>query len=114
MKKYKYYFRKPRSAIAKDVLKTLALAGIIAVAATSPYSSTLFWKAFKQRKTFQKRRVMDTFTRLRRNGCIHIEQTGHEIRISLTAKGKELAGYMQIDDLSIPQPKQWDRQWRLI
>ncbi|MBI2577543.1 MAG: hypothetical protein HYV77_01725 [Candidatus Wildermuthbacteria bacterium] len=114
MRKYKYYFKKPRSAIAKDIVKTLAMAGILSIATTSPYAGSIFYKAFKNRKAYKRREVTDTFTRLRRKGLIHMERNGHDFRISLTQKGKELAGYMQIDDLCISKPKKWDGKWRII
>lgn len=43
-----------------------------------------------------------------------MKREGHDIRIALTKKGRELAGKYQIDDLSIPRPKKWDKKWRVI
>jgi hypothetical protein len=37
LRKYKYYFRKPKSEIVKDVLEFLATIGVLCIAATSPY-----------------------------------------------------------------------------
>jgi hypothetical protein len=35
--KYKYYFKKPKSEIVKDVLKWLVIVGATYIAASSPY-----------------------------------------------------------------------------
>jgi len=35
--KYKYYFKKPKSMIVKDILAWLATAGVTYIAASSPY-----------------------------------------------------------------------------
>jgi hypothetical protein len=37
IKKYKYYFYKPKSEIVKDILNWLMLAGAVYIAASSPY-----------------------------------------------------------------------------
>lgn len=37
MIKYKYYFKKPKSEIVKDILSWLAIAGAVYIAASSPY-----------------------------------------------------------------------------
>lgn len=114
MRKYKYYFRKPKSEITKDILVTLFTAGVLAVAATSPYFGTAVWKAIRKRKRYSQRKFVDTFTRLRRKGLLVIQRDGHDLKISLTPEGKKRAGYMQIDELRISRPKTWDGKWRLI
>lgn len=114
MKKYKYYFRKPRSEIVKDILTLFFVSGAFMVAATSPYFGVNVWRVLKNRKKYPKRKFTDTFTRLYRKGFISIERQGHEVRISLTPEGRKAAGYMQINDLRIPRPKKWDGIWHII
>ncbi|MBI1971249.1 MAG: hypothetical protein HYS52_00140 [Candidatus Wildermuthbacteria bacterium] len=117
MSKYKYYFRKPRTEIAKDVMRWLLAAGALSIAATSPFFGIQAWRAFhkwQQQEKYQKRRFSSVFTRLKRSGVIAMERDGHHVVISLTSEGKKLAGYMQIDALKIKHPKQWDKKWRLV
>jgi len=117
MTKYKYYFNKPRAAIAKDIIQWLFIAGAISIAATSPYFGINCWRAFQKtlkEKKYPKQKVSDTFTRLKRRGAIFMEKRGHEVIISLTPEGQRLAGYMQIDSLEIKRPKKWDKKWRLV
>lgn len=115
--KYKYYFRKPKSEITKDILWWLLVAGAISVAATSPYFGVNVWRAFqkaRKQEKHQKQNFSDTFTRLRRKGFVSIEKRGHDIRISLAPEGRKLASYMQIDALTIKRPVRWDKKWRII
>ncbi len=112
--KYKYYFKKPTSAIVEDILLWLFLVGSISFAATSPYFGINVWRAFRQWKKYPKRKFSDTFTRLKRKNLILIERKGNDIEISLTPTGKKLAGYMQIDSLKIKKPKRWDKKWRIV
>jgi len=114
MTKYRYYFRKPKSEIVKDILYWLMVAGGVAIAATSPYFGLNLIKGFKRWQKHPKKRVYDTFYRLRREGCIEIKKKNHQIYISLTAEGKKKAGWLQIDALKIKKPKKWDGKWRIV
>lgn len=114
MSKYKYYFRKPKSAITKDILNFLFIAGAVYVAASSPYFVVNLWKSYRKFGRYPQRKFSDSFQNLRRQGLIKIEKKNHQIYISLTEKGKAKAGWMQIDALKIKRPKRWDRKWRIV
>jgi len=114
MSKYKYYFRKPKSAIVKDILNWLAIAGAVSIAATSPYFVLNLMKGFKKGKNYGKRKVYDAFYKLKKQGYINIQQKNHQIYITLTKEGKEKAGRFQINSLEIKKPQKWDGIWRLV
>ena len=116
MSKYKYYFRKPRSEIIKDVLSWLLTAGVVVIAATSPYFITSLAKSFKNKRLrrYKRKKISDAFYRLRKEGCVEIAKRGHQIYISLTEKGRKKAGWLQIDSLKIKRPKKWDGKWRIV
>ena len=114
IRKYKYYFSKPKSEIAKDVLTWLLIAGAVYIAASSPYFVRNLLKNYQKWKRYPKKKVYDTFYSLRKQGCIKIEKRGQQIYISLTEKGKKKAGMFQIDNLKIKRAKKWDGKWRLV
>ncbi len=114
IRKYKYYFRKPKSAIVKDVLSWLLIAGAIYVAASSPYFTVHLIRNIKKIKKYPRKKVYDTFYNLKRKGLIEVRRRNHQIYIGLTKKGKEVAGRFQINDLEIKRPKRWDEKWRLV
>ncbi|MDO8558962.1 MAG: hypothetical protein Q7R84_01390 [bacterium] len=114
MSKYKYYFRKPKSEITKDILKWLTIAGAVSVAAASPYFVTNLVNGFKNKNKYKKKKIGDTFYNLRRQGCLNINVKGHRVFISLTERGKKMAGRFQIDSLKINKLKKWDRKWRIV
>lgn len=114
MTKYKYYFRKPKSEIVKDVLNWLAMAGVIYVAASSSYFILNVMREFKKRKRYPKKRTYNTFYQLLKEGCIEIGKRNHQIYIALTEKGRRKAGRFQINNLEIKKPKKWDGKWRLV
>ncbi len=114
MSQYKYYFRKPKSEIAKDVLRGLIITGVVGIAATSPYFGLNLLKALKQRQKYKRKKVYDAFYELKKQGCIEIKKKNHQVYISLTEKGKKKAGWLQIDALEIKKPKKWDQKWRFV
>ena len=117
MTKYKYYFKKPRSEIVKDILYCLMVAGAVSLAATSPYFLLNLAKGIGKelkKKKYGKKKIYDTFFRLRKDGSINFERKDNQIYISLTEKGKKKANWLQIDALKIKKPKKWDGKWRLV
>ncbi|MBI2041945.1 MAG: hypothetical protein HYT20_02925 [Candidatus Nealsonbacteria bacterium] len=112
--KYKYYFKKPKSEIVKDIFRGLAITGAISVAVTSPYFIQNLLYSRKKFKKYPKQRVSSTFDRLRREGLILIQKRNSQIYISLTAEGRKKAGMFQIDALNIKRNKKWDGKWRLL
>ena len=114
MSKYRYYFRKPKSEIAKDILGSLIIGGMIAVAATSPFFIINLIKGLKGLKKYPNKKVYDNFYKLRKQGLVDFYKKNNQIYISLTEKGKKKAGWMQIDALKIKKPKKWDGKWRIL
>ena len=114
MAKCKYYFRKPKSEIVKDIFYWLMMAGAVSVAATSPCFGVNLWRGFKKKRRYNKKNVYNTFYRLKKQDYLNIEQKGHQVYISLTEEGKKKAGWFQINDLKIKKPKKWDKKWRIV
>jgi DNA-binding transcriptional regulator PaaX len=114
MSKYRYYFRKPKSEIAKDILGFLMIGGIIAIAATSPFFIVNIIKGFKGLKKYPNKKVYDNFYKLKKQGLVDFYEKNNQIYIFLTEKGKKKAGWMQIDALRIEKPKKWDGKWRIL
>lgn len=112
--KYRYYFRKPRSEITKDILLWLLVAGgvILSGSGSGIVSRMLF-----QRKSLQgypKRNVQSMFSYLRKRELVVVEKHNHQIYLSLTDEGKKKAGMFQLQEFKIPEPKNWDKKWRIL
>ncbi len=114
MSQYKYYFKKPRSEIIKDILNWLTITGVVCIAATSPYFATNLMREFKRAKKYKRKNVYNTFYRLRKEGCLNIEKKNFRVYLSLTEKGRKKAGRFQIDSLKIDKSKKWDGKWRVV
>jgi len=114
LRKYKYYFRKPRSEIVKDAMRILLVSGTLIITAQSPYFVRNLLKDYKNLNKYPKKKVSDTFSNLRRQGLIEIERHNNQIYIRLTQEGRKRAGIYQISSLEIRRPKKWDGKWRLV
>jgi DNA-binding transcriptional regulator PaaX len=115
MSKYKYYFKKPTSEISKDILKGLVYAGAIYFAASSPHFTIHLMRMRNlKKKKYRRKQVYDTFYNLKRQGYLDVRKSNHQIYISLTERGRKMAGRFQIDSLKINKPKKWDRRWRVV
>lgn len=112
--KYKYYLKKPKSEIAKDVMKWLLISGTIVIAAQSPYFIVNLLRNYRAWKKYPKKKVGDTFSNLRKQGFLEIEREANQIYIRLTEEGRKRAGMFQINDLEIKKPRKWDRKWRIV
>jgi len=87
---------------------------MVYIAASSPYFTLNLMKSLKKNQRYKRRKVYDAFYRLRKDGCIEINKKGHQIYIKLTDRGLKKANWMQINELKIKRPKNWDGKWRLV
>jgi DNA-binding transcriptional regulator PaaX len=115
--KYKYYFRKPKSEIVKDIIYGLFVVGVFTIASSSPKFWWKLWEAIlkgKLKSNYPKKKVYNAFQTLLKRGDVEIKRRGKQIYIYLTEKGKARAGWLQINDLKIKRPKKWDGKWRIV
>ena len=109
-----------KKEITKKIIKGIFLAGGIAIAMTDPkFGYKILPKlikhfSYKAKNKKERKKVYDTFYRLRQQNLIIFENRGGQLFISLTKEGKEKAGKYQIDDLEIKKPKKWDGKWRVL
>jgi len=106
---------------SKQILKGLLIAGVIALAATSPYFALSLSQNInkvlrnkKQSSRKESRYFKSAFYYLKRKGYLIVEKKNHRIYIRLTEKGKKKAKKFQIDDLKIKKQKKWDGKWRIV
>jgi len=114
--KIKYYLKKPKSEIIKDLVFWLAVSGGIVIAASSPFfvQRLLQKLSAKQKKTYNAQSFRNAFYRLKREGYLNVQTSNHQIYISLTPEGRKKAGRFQVNHLTIARPAQWDGKWRVI
>src|SRR3989338_1545155 len=115
IKKYRYYWKKPKSEITKDILFCILAAGAVVVGGgmVAGGMAQNLWMQ-QSLKKYPKRNLQGMFSYLRKRGLIQQEIHNHQIYISLSEEGKKKAGIFQLNELKIPRPKKWDKKWRIL
>ncbi len=107
--------------ITKDVLFMLAVAGIFAVAATSPNFLINITKAIIKDRKYKKKygdlnenSLARSLSGLNKNKIIIIEEKEGKFKVKLTEKGKKVVKEILFDDMKIEKQSVWDKKWRVI
>lgn len=102
---------------SRKILEFLLIAGVVSIAATSPYFLHHLAKIIlkmRQYKLSDKQKFNSAFNYLKKNGLIKIEKDGYDIKIFLTPRGEKRIKKYKIDDLKIIEPNKWDGKWRIV
>ncbi|MBI4050799.1 MAG: hypothetical protein HY396_02390 [Candidatus Doudnabacteria bacterium] len=104
--------------ISSAILAVLSVAGAVTLSAVAPNMFTaidkLFLKNPKPRKYTRKekeKKLIRNFYYLKDHGLIIMKPSGKDFKIWLTSLGKRRLKKLNLDTLSIPQPKKWDGKW---
>ncbi|MGB9680867.1 MAG: CRISPR-associated endonuclease Cas2 [Minisyncoccia bacterium] len=102
--------------IGKIILSTIAVAGVLAVAAVAPNALRAIdlFRDKDKRKYHMGSYINRSIAKLKNRGLITFEKKGGKTFVRLTEKGeRELLKY-QLREMTIQRPKKWDKKWRVI
>jgi len=107
------------SKISVDILRAMALVGIIAVAAGSPYFWIQLSRNLQRRNRYFKNNYSQTqisaaFGRLKRTNMVVLKEKNGKFTVKLSEKGKKKIQQITIDDLKNKKLEKWDGLWRVI
>ena len=111
-----------RSRSLTEWIILLAATGIIL---TSPYGGKVVSSALKvyllkrakgkeQEKLLESRNVSRAIYRLKKRKQIRIMKSGAKTIIKLTERGRKRKLEYEYENIKVPQPKTWDKKWRLL
>jgi len=114
----KNMFRENKN-ISNDILLCIAFAGVISVAATSPYFFVNIAKFILRNKKYLKNKydqnkIAKTLERLKRNRLIILNEKDGFFNVELTREGKRKIEKIKLENLAIMTPKFWDNKWRIV
>jgi|SRR3989344_7490059 len=106
--------RRPKvSSVQRAVLEALQEAGNLTLAfLLSAGNSARLWQNVTGKRKREK--FLRSINALERRGFVEIRKHGDEIRITLSRDGKRIALAGNIEKISLPTVKHWDRKWRII
>lgn len=104
--------------IAKYILISIGIAGIVVLAAAAP-GALYIAKAFpRDRERFPKKPKPKSMARsirgLQKNELLTIKEKNGKMEIRLTEKGKQKFKEIQLEKLQITRPPYWDKRWRIV
>lgn len=105
-----------RNEALKTTLRTIATAGVLVVAATSPYFlSTLVRQYFRDAKDDKKKKALTrAFDYARRNKFITWEENDGKIYVTLSEEGTYKIQEYNFDEMVLPQKRKWNGRWHVV
>src|SRR3989344_1629717 len=101
-----------QTKINRAIISTVAVAGVIAVAAIAPkLIGTLGNTKYARQFLYRSR---SRISKLIREGYLAFEHEGDNKYLRLTEKGERFAALMHEGKLAPKRPKRWDGKWRLL
>ncbi len=102
--------------IAKIILKTIAVAGVISMVILAPNALQALDMFYgdRKRKYNVKYYVKTSISKLKDQGFIKFEKKGERTFARLTEKGRQKLLKYQLGELILEKPKKWDGKWRVI
>ena len=101
-----------RTKVNSLLIGTVALAGIIAVAALAPGLVNAFGKSrYLRQRLYQTRKRVSA---LIADGYLVLEEHEGKKYVRLTKKGERFAALMHEGSLAPKRPKRWDGKWRIL
>lgn len=102
-----------------EIIKTLALVGVFAIAAGSPYFWIRLSRNLQRRNKYLKNNykeahISKTLGRLNRTRMVVLKEKDGKFIVELSEKGKKKIQQIAIDDLKNRKSKQWDGFWRVV
>ena len=107
--------KRPKNSFAHKILKAIAIGGVVAVAAASPYFGLAFMKGLNRELERKKwREFYKELNRLKKTKRINVVQKPDgSFEVTITQLGKDYVARYDLDSLEIKRPESWDGLWRM-
>lgn len=102
-----------KGELAKDILKGLAIGGLIAASFVLPNLPQVF-HFFGIKNSKEKFKLNRALRNLQSQKLISVYEKGDDMVVEITEKGNKRVLKYKFDELKLIRPKKWDRQWRVI
>jgi hypothetical protein len=94
-------------------LKQIGTAGFAGVVIAAPNAVQALGILLESAKV-QDSSYEITIKELKRQSLVHIKQTDHEYKLTITPAGAHRLQQVIIDELTILKPQEWDHKWRMV
>ncbi len=102
-----------RGELARDILRLVAAGVVVGAGVMAPNTLQLL-QYFTPRSPKERAKIMRMIRYLESRDCIQLEHQNGREYIHLTKQGRKQFDENAIRELQIPEPRRWDRRWRLV
>ena len=105
-----------RDSTAVKILKGVAIAGMVVVAASSPYFVPNLLRAIDRNKRKKEWRTLNQSLRyLKSRGYVRfLKETPEGAQVEITRAGQRVVKHIDIASLKLGPSAKWDQKWRVI
>lgn len=104
-----------RNKIIKDLLKYLAIGGVLTFAMLSPIGGPKVAKSLFKFLKYKIKQIRASAYYLKKRGFVeYIKDEEGIITVKITNNGKKYLRKFDIDNMTITKPNKWDGKWRLV
>lgn len=103
------------SQVAMTILKAVGAVGVVVAVIALPGLGMVVRDLQKFKDKKDRQRLYQSVQYLRRRGYVKLEYLEDgKIKISLTKQGTTVVKKLNIEQMQIPKPAQWDKKWRIV
>jgi len=102
-----------RGELAKEILKGLAVGGLITASFALPGLPQVF-SFFGVKSARDRFRIKRAIQSLEKQRLVEIYEKGDDEIMEVTEKGRKRIVKFKFDEMKILRPKKWDKKWRII
>jgi|SRR3989344_2813164 len=101
--------------IGRNLLKYVALGGLVTVAMLSPVNGHKVALQLLKNLKYKIKQLKDSAYYLKKRGLIEfVKENNNEIIVRITDGGKKYLKTFDIDNMVLNRPGRWDGKWRLV
>ncbi len=104
-----------KSEIGKDILKYLALGGLLTLAMLSPIGGPKIAKGLFKYLKYKFKQIRASAYYLKKRGLIEfVREDDNNVVVRITNNGKKYLRTFDIDNMCLKKSEKWDKKWRLV
>jgi DNA-binding transcriptional regulator PaaX len=104
-----------KSKIGKDLLRYLALGGVLTLAMLSPVGGHKVLKGLLKQLKYKIDQLRFSAYYLKKRGLIEfVKEDGKGVTMKITDNGRKYLKTFDIENMTLNKPAQWDKKWRLV
>lgn len=104
-----------KSKIGRDILKYLALGGILSLVMLSPIGGQKILKGLLKQLKYKVKQLRYSAYYLKKRGLVEfIKENDKEIVVKITDNGRKYLKKFDIENIRLDRTSGWDGKWRLV